>query len=61
MGYALGVLQNVPEALANVWGDLVSYLAYAFTITIVVNLASMAVIALTEKIVEAVKGTRIAY
>ena len=61
LGYSLGVLQNVPQTLADMWDELVTYLAYAFTLTIIVNLVSMAAIAIAEKVVGAIKGTRIAY
>ena len=61
LGYTFGLLEEIPAVLANAWAELVSYLAYASILTLVVNLASAAVLAITEKIVATIKGTRIAY
>ena len=61
LGYAFGLLEDVPVAVADAWAELVSYLAYASILTLVVNLGSAAVLALAEKTVEAIKGTRVAY
>ena len=61
LGYALGLLENVPAAIADAWTELVSYLAYASILTLVVNFGCAAVLALAEKIIEALKGARVAY
>jgi hypothetical protein len=61
LAYALGLVKDIPQDVNNVVLDLIRYLAYAFTLTVLVNLAFMIVIAILEKLVSTLKGTRIQY
>lgn len=61
LAYALGVIREIPQDVNNVVLDLIRYLAYAFTLTVLVNLIFMVIIAILEKLVSTIKGTRIQY
>ena len=61
LGYALGLESSIPQEATNVLLDLIRYLAYAFILTVAANLVFVVVIAVLEKITEAVKGTRVQY
>jgi hypothetical protein len=61
LGYALGLESSIPQGATNVMLDLIRYLAYAFVLTVTVNLVFMLVIAIVERITEMLKGTRVEY
>ena len=61
LAYALGVVKDIPPDVSNAALDLIRYLAYAFTLTVLVNLVFMLIIAILERLVGALKGTRIQY
>jgi hypothetical protein len=61
VGFLLGLDSDMPPAVTGVFLDLVRYLAYAFTLTVAVNIIFTVVIALLEKLVGSVKGERVEY
>ena len=61
LGFLFGLDNEIPPAVTGVILDLVRYLAYAFTLTVAVNIVFTIVIALLEKLVESVKGKRVDY
>lgn len=61
LGYVSGAVTSVPPAFISALLDVVRYLAYAFTLTVIVDAVFMVFIGITEKILERLKGVRVDY
>ena len=61
LSYLTGWVRQMPEVLANASLTGLSYLAYAFSLTIVVDAIFIAVIAILEALVSRLTGKRVEY
>ncbi len=61
LGLLFGLDSRIPPGVTAVLLDLVRYLAYAFMLTVAVNLVFTLAIALLEKTVEVIGGRRVNY
>ena len=61
LGYISGAVTSVPPAFISALLDVVRYLAYAFTLTVIVDAVFMVFIGITEKIIERLRGVRVDY
>lgn len=61
LGLLFGLDSRIPPTVTAVLLDLVRYLAYAFTLTVAVNIVFTLAIALLEKLIEIMAGRRVDY